>query len=275
MRLAIGSFLAAETFPAAPVLQRLVSFARQVEAMGFHGIWVGDALGRGSPTLDALTALAALCSATDKIELGTSVLQIPLRQPMELAHRIQTLSVLSQGRLRLGVGAGSTRADFELVGGDFATRFHTLLNSIERMRGAWRGEPSSGIALSPWPGGMGAPPILMGTWRNPRWIEFAATNCDGWIASGLFSKWDDAEAGINTYRAAGGRRAVLTNVPFDTRTTPGYADRWAKAAQISLVGPAGVAREKLQRIKALGFDDVVLVPPDESPEHLQMIKEFA
>ncbi len=273
MRIGIASFLSAfSTHGTGTTLDRLVEYGRQVENAGFEGIWVGDAMGRGTPTLDPLTALGALCSVTSRMELGTSVLQIPIREPVELAHRVQTLNILSKGRLRFGVGAGSTKLDFTLVGANFEERFKTLEQSIDTMRSVWRGEPSNGVVLSPWAGLEDGPPILMGAWRSKRWISYAAEHCAGWIASGLFSKWADAEAGVSAYRAAGGKRAMLVNVPVDLRDNPEYADEWAEVAQISLACKQSVAKDRLRRIEQMGFDDVVLVLPDEDPRHLDMVR---
>ncbi len=98
------------------LLGRMADYARRIEAAGFPGIWVGDSLGRGRPTLDPLIELTVFASVTSKVELGISVLQLPLRNPIELAHRVQSVQALSANRLRLGVGSGSTRADFELLG---------------------------------------------------------------------------------------------------------------------------------------------------------------
>ena len=274
MRVGIASFLLERAADAGTTIDRLVTFGRQVESHGFAGIWVGDAMGRGEATLDPMLALACLCSVTSRIELGISVLQTPLRQPAELAHRAQTLNVLSRGRFRLGVGAGSTRSDFDFVGADFVRRFDTLRKSIGIMRSTWRGEPQNGVALSRWQSNGSGPQILLGAWRSPRWIIYAAESCDGWIASGLFSKWDDLRAGLQAYRKAGGKRAILTNVPFDLRPHPKYADQWAKKAQVSLACPIDAARERLDQIERLGFDDLILVPPDESPDHLAMAREL-
>jgi alkanesulfonate monooxygenase SsuD/methylene tetrahydromethanopterin reductase-like flavin-dependent oxidoreductase (luciferase family) len=274
MRVGIASFLLERAADAGATIDRLVTFGRQVESHGFAGIWVGDAMGRGEATLDPMLALACLCSVTTRIELGISVLQTPLRQPAELAHRAQTLNVLSQGRFRLGVGAGSTRSDFDYVGADFDRRFDALRQSISIMRGAWRGEPQNGVVLSPWQSNGSGPPILLGAWRSPGWIAYAAESCDGWIASGLFSKWDDLQTGLAAYRRAGGKRAILTNVPIDLRPHPEYADQWAEKAQVSFACPIDVARERLNKIERLGFDDLILVPPDDSPEHLAMAQEL-
>src|SRR5271170_8472299 len=123
------------------LLGRTADYARRIEAGGFPGIWVGDSMGRGRPTLDPLVELAVLAAVTERVELGIGVLQLSLRQPIELAHRVQSVQALSGGRLRLGVGSGSTRADFELLGGDYDHRFRTLRNSLGTMHQVWRGEP--------------------------------------------------------------------------------------------------------------------------------------
>src|SRR5438132_855986 len=70
-----------------PAIAGATEFGRQVEAGGFPGIWIGDSLGRGRPTLDSLQVLTALAALTRRVELGISVLQLPLRNPVELAHR--------------------------------------------------------------------------------------------------------------------------------------------------------------------------------------------
>lgn len=274
MRTGIASFLIERASDTDAMIDRITTLGRQIEALGFSGIWVGDAMGRGEPTLDPMLALASLSSVTTHIELGISVLQTPLREPAELAHRAQTLNILSRGRFRFGVGAGSTRSDFDFVGADFERRFATLRDSITVMRRIWQGEPRNGVVLSPWRASGSGPPIFLGTWRNPRWISYAAENCDGWIASGLFSKWEDLEAGVRAYRKAGGKRAILTNVPLDLRPNPEYADQWAEVAKVSFACPISVARERLKRVEQLGFDDLILVPPDDSPQHLEMAREL-
>lgn len=241
------------------LLRHMADYARQIEARGFPGIWVGDSLGRGRPTLDPLVALAALATATERVELGIAVLQVPLRNPIELAHRVQSVQALSGNRLRLGVGSGSTKADFELLGADYDQRFRTLMRSLDTMRQAWRGEPvNGGGALSPWPGCEGGPPILLGAWRSPRWITYAAKECQGWTPSGRYSSWDDLEAGMRIYRDAGGTNAVLANVAVDLGNRPESAEL-AQASHVSLICSVDEARQRLRRIAQLGSDEVLLV----------------
>src|SRR5215813_2441999 len=87
--------------PHPQLLSRMANYARRIEANGFPGIWVGDSMGRGRPTLDPLTALAALAAVTERVELGIGVLQVSLRHPVELAHRVQSVQALSGRRQRL------------------------------------------------------------------------------------------------------------------------------------------------------------------------------
>jgi alkanesulfonate monooxygenase SsuD/methylene tetrahydromethanopterin reductase-like flavin-dependent oxidoreductase (luciferase family) len=256
------------------LLSRMADYARRIEASGFPGIWVGDSLGRGRPTLDPLVELSVVAAVTERVELGIAVLQIPLRHPIELAHRVQSVQALSANRLRLGVGSGSTRTDFELLGADYDHRFGTMKRSLEIMRHAWRGEPvNEGGALSVWPGCEGGPPILMGAWRSHRWITFAAKECQGWTPSGRYSSWADLEEGMRIYREAGGTNAVLANVAVDLANRPGSASL-GEVAHVSLICPPDEARQRIKRIEQLGFDEVLLVSHHGVLEDIERVRDF-
>ena len=265
--------LGAGAGPHTRLMSRIADYARRIEAAGFPGIWVGDSLGRGRPTLDPLATLASLSSVTERVELGIAVLQVPLRHPVELAHRVQSVQMLSGNRLRLGVGSGSTRADFELLGGDYDRRFRTLMSSLDTMRAAWAGRTVDGGALSPWPGCESGPPILLGAWRSPRWITYAAKECQGWTPSGRFSSWEDLEAGMRIYREARGNNAVLANVAIDLAERPESASL-AQVANVSLICPPDEARRKLRRVAGLGFDEILLVSQTNSLEEIERARDF-
>jgi alkanesulfonate monooxygenase SsuD/methylene tetrahydromethanopterin reductase-like flavin-dependent oxidoreductase (luciferase family) len=255
------------------LLSRMADYARRIEAGGFPGIWVGDSLGRGRPTLDPLVELSVFAAVTERVELGISVLQLPLRHPIELAHRVQSVQALSGNRLRLGVGSGSTRDDFELLGYDYDHRFGTMKRSLETMRRAWRGEATNaGGTLSLWPECEGGPPILMGAWRSPRWITFAARECQGWTPSGRFSSWDDLEHGMRIYREAGGTNAVLANVAVDLANRPGSASLAEVAT--ALVCPPDEARRRMKRFEQMGFDEILLVSPTGVLEDIERARDF-
>src|SRR6266436_4205434 len=117
--------------------------ARGIEAAGFESAWTFDSLGRGTLRADPLMALAVAATVTRTLELGTGVLQVPLRNPIELAQRALTVQQVSGGRFRFGVGAGSTAADFAALGFDFdgwvgsgaRSSWRALREGIARFRG--------------------------------------------------------------------------------------------------------------------------------------------
>jgi alkanesulfonate monooxygenase SsuD/methylene tetrahydromethanopterin reductase-like flavin-dependent oxidoreductase (luciferase family) len=273
MRLSIVTLMHPGPEPRGQTLDRIGNYARRIEGAGFPGIWVTDSLGRGRATLDPIVALATLAGIAKRIELGTAVLQVSLRHPVDLAHRVQSVQAVSGNRLRLGVGSGSTQADFDLFGADYARRFRTLMTSLEVMRRTWRGEEVNGGVLTPWPGSEGGPPVLLGAWRNPRWITYAARHCQGWIASGLYSSWEDLENGMQLYREAGGTNAVLANVVVDltNRPEPGSL---AERAKVSLVGTPEEARQRLKRIEQIGFDEVLALSPAGALDQIERVRDY-
>jgi alkanesulfonate monooxygenase SsuD/methylene tetrahydromethanopterin reductase-like flavin-dependent oxidoreductase (luciferase family) len=253
------------------VAERIRHLGREAERLGYAGVWTTDALGRGFPTVDPLQLLTVLSAATARIEIGTCVLQLPLRHPVELAHRVQSLNLLSQGRLRLGIGAGSTLADFQAVEADYERRFARLPEALAVMRRVWAGEPVFGPALSVWPGTEGGPPVLLGAWRSRRWIDMAARECQGWIASGIYTTWEDLEIGVRMVREAGGERVVLANVFTDLRPEPA-PHPLVERSKITLVCPEAEARSRLQRMTDIGVDDVLVVPPFDQPAQLEQVR---
>jgi alkanesulfonate monooxygenase SsuD/methylene tetrahydromethanopterin reductase-like flavin-dependent oxidoreductase (luciferase family) len=126
--------------------------------------------------------------------------------------------------------------------------------------------------LSVWPGCEGGPPILMGAWRSPRWITFAAQECQGWTPSGRYSSWDDLEEGMRIYRAAGGTNAVLANVAVDLADRPGAAS--FVDVTTSLVCDPDEARRRIKRIEQLGFEEVLLVSHHSVLEDIERVRDF-
>ncbi len=230
--------------------------ARLTELVGFDGIWLGDTLGRpGLRWPDPLLWLLAASAATQRIELGTAVLQIPLRYPAELANRLNTMHALTNGRFRAGLGTGSTRSDFDMVGVDFERRFKILEAALPLVRGLLHGEQVGPANLHTWPDSVGGPPILIGVWLNERWVNRAAQQFDGWLASSSRSL-NDLARGISRYREAGGKRALLASINVDLSapdTRLNLDDR-----PFTLECAPEEARDRLKRVHDLGFDDVLL-----------------
>jgi alkanesulfonate monooxygenase SsuD/methylene tetrahydromethanopterin reductase-like flavin-dependent oxidoreductase (luciferase family) len=272
MRVHVVNVLRPEAVATGRTLDRFSDFARQVEARGFTGLWVTDSFGRGRPTLDPIVLMSVIAAVTRQIEIGTCVLQVPVRHPVELAHRIAGLHAMTGQRLQLGLGSGSTKADFDLVGADYEQRFKTLMSSLDIMRQAWRGEPLPGGALTPWPGTEGGPAVMLGAWRNKRWIVYAAQRCAGWIASGLYSQPEELAAGMKIYREAGGKRAVLANVILDLKGG-GAGMPLGGRATVLLTGGEAEALDRPKRIRDVGFDDILCMTQPESLDDLTRLRD--
>jgi alkanesulfonate monooxygenase SsuD/methylene tetrahydromethanopterin reductase-like flavin-dependent oxidoreductase (luciferase family) len=254
------------------LLDHIAEFGRQAEARGFAGVWTIDTLGSDRPSLDALQLLTALAAVTRRIALGTGVLQLAARNPVELAHRVQTLHAMAGPRLVLGVGSGSTRSDFALVGADYDNRFRAFRQHLAAMRRAWQGETVNGGSLVGWPGCRGGPPIVIGAWRNPRWIAYAATDAQGWASSGRYSDWDDLERGMRIYRAAGGTNAILANCTIDLEQRPETAEL-AKLAPINFICPPREARRRIRRVAALGVAEILVGSPFGALDQIERLRE--
>jgi alkanesulfonate monooxygenase SsuD/methylene tetrahydromethanopterin reductase-like flavin-dependent oxidoreductase (luciferase family) len=234
----------------------LIVGARAVERAGFDSLWCFDSIGRGFMIPDPLIAVSVAATATERLTLGTGILQVPLRRPVELAHRILTAHLICGDRLLLGVGAGSTKADFDAVGVEFETRMRQFEDALALMRRLWQGEKSGAAQLNPWPSTIGGPKLLIGSWAGSRWIPRAAKDFDGWIGSGARSSVAALRDGIKRFREAGGRRAIATNIPvdLDAPTAP-----MPEEGQFQLRCDPKTAVERLRMLADLGFDDAVLV----------------
>lgn len=231
--------------------------ARSAEEHGLDSVWFFDALGRGGMSLDPLSAVSAAAVATERIEVGTCILQTPLRHPVELANRVLTTHLVCEGRLSLGVGAGSTKSDYELVGIPFEERMRRFEEGLATMRELWNGGSVEGANLHPSASLLGGPPVLIGSWAGSRWIPRAAREFDGWIASAHYAGFDKLKAGIEAYRTAGGQRALVTNISLDLSAEAQPQDDVSGPFAL-LCGPEEATR-RLQRLADLGYDDALVV----------------
>jgi probable F420-dependent oxidoreductase len=89
---------------------------------------------------DPLEWHAFAAARTDRINLGTAVVIASQHSAAILAKRVATLDALSGGRVRLGVGIGWQREEYEAVGVPYRDRGRRLDETIEAMRILWRDE---------------------------------------------------------------------------------------------------------------------------------------
>jgi len=214
-----------------PARLGLDRMAARLEAAGFDSMWVSDhvvfphevrsrypfaADGRVTWRVDVdyiepVIALSAISSATSRAELGTSVLILPMRNPVLFAKQAACIDVLSRGRLVLGVGAGWLREEFDALAANFDERGSILEEWLEIARACWTGSagPYEGrhyrlpdaIYCRPVP--VRVPPVLIGGMSRAA-LERAGRIADGWVAQ--FSLEDLSEdvlaTGLATMQAA-------------------------------------------------------------------------
>jgi alkanesulfonate monooxygenase SsuD/methylene tetrahydromethanopterin reductase-like flavin-dependent oxidoreductase (luciferase family) len=237
-----------------PDVHELMARAKLIEDLGFDGIWMGDTVGRwdhaGQDTLQWLLAAAA---GTRRVEIGTAVLQLPLRNPVELAQRLISLAALSGGRFVAGVGSGSTRKDFEALGLDINDRFRLLREGLPVIKRLIKGETVGVANHHPAPNVIGRPPIVLAAWHSGPWIARAAKQYDGWIASG-FAGFNTLREGIKRYRDEGGTgRCILATINVDLRAESTPLD---EDGRFTLQCGPEEAADRMARIAELGFDTI-------------------
>ena len=105
----------------------LIDFVRRVEELGFDSVFITDHLLAATQFysasfLEPLSTLAVCAGATERVRLGTSILVLPVRDPVILAKELSTLQFLSGNRFILGGGLGWNPAEFRATGGDKSQR---------------------------------------------------------------------------------------------------------------------------------------------------------
>lgn len=192
-----------------PAERGIAAMAVELERAGFESLWVSDhvvmpervgsrypfaADGKvtwpsDTPYFDAMVALAAIATATERAIIGTAVLVLPQRHPVVLAKQAASIDVMSGGRLVLGVGAGWLAEEFDALNVPFVSRGRRFVEWMELLRSCWTGAPSSyeGAYYTLPPGVRSVPaperpiPLLVGGHSKVAWHRAGAIG-DGWLA---------------------------------------------------------------------------------------------
>jgi hypothetical protein len=118
-----------------------VEVAREIEAAGWDGVFVADAVYWTHPWV----SLAGIAMCTERVRLGTMLTPVSRCRPWELASQTATLDQLSQGRVVLPVGLGAVDTGFDRVGEatDRKVRAQLLDEGLELVTRFWSGQPFS------------------------------------------------------------------------------------------------------------------------------------
>ena len=214
------------------------------------------------PTYDALAWMVTVATATRSLRLGTYVYNLALRSPFVAARAVQTLDLVSDGRVEFGIGAGWSEPEYAAVGIDFASRGRRLDESIDVCRKLWtddvvmnEGEffPFGPVHFEPKPT-QGLVPIHVGG-ESMAALRRAARRGDGWI--GMDHTPESAAERVLALRkllAEEGRDPTSVQV-----TVGGHAS-----------SPADVAA-----YQATGVDRLIVSPWRRSDEAVRGMEKFA
>ena len=193
--------LALPNFPDGASTEGIEAAAEVAQRLGWSTVWTtdhvlvpNDAREDYGRIYDAILTLAWVGAKYPRIRLGTSVIVIPMRNPVVVAKQLATLDALSEGRAVAGIGIGWHEGEFANVGA--ADRFHVrgafLEETINLRRHLWSGsrEPFHGrfhdivdFAFEPLPVQQPLPIIVGG--RDDRALRRAGRLADGYHSSAV------------------------------------------------------------------------------------------
>jgi len=176
-------------------IEDLAQIAEAADRLGYHHLTCSEHIAlpaaeqnrRGARYWDPLATFGYLAARTQRIRLATHVLVLGYHHPLEIAKRYGTLDKISNGRLILGVGVGSLKEEFELIGVPFDDRGARGDDAVRALRASlsvpepdYHGEFYSfgGMVVDPC-AVQDRVPIWIGG-RTLRSLRRAATLADGW-----------------------------------------------------------------------------------------------
>src|SRR5712691_383463 len=163
-----------------------VEKARKIEDLGYGVLTVPDHL---TDLFAPMPAVLSAAAATRHLRVGTNVLNNDLRHPILVAREAATIDLLTDGRLQLGLGAGSLRSEYDQAGLAFdrgAVRVERLAEAVTIIKGLLHGEQVTfagrhyrvaGHTIAPLPVQRPHPPILIGG-NGPNLLTLAAREAD-------------------------------------------------------------------------------------------------
>jgi alkanesulfonate monooxygenase SsuD/methylene tetrahydromethanopterin reductase-like flavin-dependent oxidoreductase (luciferase family) len=242
------------------------------------------------PSHALIVDLAAAAAWTERVRLWTTIVILPMHDPVLTAKELASVDVLADGRLTVGVGVGGREHDYQAVGASFERRWDRLDHAVTRMRAVWRGEPPFDGAdpVGPPPVQAGGPPLIAGA-MGPKSVARAArwaSGVDGaWTLDGdaaamrdaftmIEDAWRDAGRSEPPHRSSSIWYALGDGAEERLR---GYARRYLQIFGDDVAGWAAGAvtcftpdalRDAVDAAAAAGADEFFLVPTTADPREL-------
>jgi probable F420-dependent oxidoreductase len=220
--------------------------------------------------LDPLETLTYLAGNTERISLGTSIIDIFFHNPVTLARRFATLDVLSGGRVIAGLGIGWSKDEYDVSGipykhrGARADEYMQLLkriwtDDVVEFKGQFYNVPASKIG--PKPVQRPHPQILLAGFSPktfPRIVKYA----DGWLPIAGFGPLEQLEQAINGLREGARKanknpsniRVVVLSYPNVLDSSQGSSSSQQRLPMSGTIDQIG---SDIDRIKAMGAEHVI------------------
>jgi len=198
-----------------------VELAVEADKLGYSVAWVAEAYGS-----DAVSVMAYVAAKTERIDIGSAIMQIPARTPAMTAMTAATLDSLSGGRFRLGLGVSGPQVSEGWHGVRYAHPLGRTREYVDIVRRAWTRERltyDGKYFQLPLEGGEGKAlklivhpvrphiPIYLAS-VGPKNLELTGEIADGWL--GVSVAYDDAGDSLD-YIKAGREKAGKTLQGFD------------------------------------------------------------
>ena len=267
------------TFPTAYSMA-IGELAAALEERGFESLWltehshipVAHSPWPGGPKLpasyydvyDPIVGLADAAEHTTTLRLGTAVLIMPQRDPIQLAKSLATIDVISGGRLEVGIGGGWNLAEMANHGTDPARRFRRMREGAEAMVAIWteataeyHGELIDFDPIQAWPKPVQRPhPKIHVGGAAPSALQRVVRYGDGWIPMTGRGDGDliDHVGELRRLAAAAGRdpdalEVTICGAPQDRAKLDEYVD--AGVDRVLFVLPSKGRDEILPRLDRL------------------------
>lgn len=174
-----------------PSGQELRGYTARAAELGFDMVSANDHLVWRRPWLDGPTALAGVAGCAAGMTLATSIALPAVRHPVVLAKSLASLAVLAGSPVVVGLGPGSSAADYQAVGVPFDERWARFDEGLRLVRAVLHGEPAPdgtyyrpgpGLGIEPLPAD--PPQVWFGSWGSDVRLRRMAAVADGWFASG-------------------------------------------------------------------------------------------
>jgi len=261
----------------------VIAQAREAEAAGYDSLFVMDhfyqlpMLGTpDQPMLEAYTALGALATATERMQLGTLVTGNTYRNPTLLAKVITTLDVVSAGRAVLGIGAGWFELEHRQLGFEFGTftdRFNRLEEAMQIIDPMIRGErPTFSGQWYSAESAMAEPryreriPVLIGGGGEKKTFGIAARYADHLNIVAAFDELPRKMDAVKARCAEVGRdpatleTSMMLTAMVDENAKPEHLPE-NLTARMAIGSPAAIADQVEAKVLSAGLDGAIINIP--------------